>query len=90
MAYPRLGAYQDIELLKSQKNPLQGILRIVPDVFFNFKKDIFCHKGQMHVVMLAEPQFGLVYPMFYVGKPRAVVLYHLKHDFVLFFLTVIG
>lgn len=41
MAYPRLGAYQDIELLKSQKNPLQGILRIVPDVFFNFKKDIF-------------------------------------------------
>ena len=40
MAYPRLGAYEDIELLQSQKNPLQGILRIVPGVFFNFKKDI--------------------------------------------------
>ena len=44
----------------------------------------------MHVVILADPQFGLVYPMLYVGKPTAVVLYRLKHDFVLFFLTVIG
>lgn len=43
----------------------------------------------MHVVILADPQVVLVYPILYVGKPRAVVLYHLKHDFVLFFLTVI-
>ena len=44
----------------------------------------------MHVIILADPQFGLVYPMLYVGKPRAVVLYHFKqHDFVLCFLTFV-